>query len=191
MLTFELISVFRLPSGFSLGRECIVLLLLVFGIGCGKSGNLHPVLPTPGVAGKGLAKIQHVVFIIKENRSFDSYFGTFPGADGAISGRTSTGNMVSLRPTPDRLAFDLGHNWKNAHRAINGGKMDSFDLLDNGDLNGVMLSYTQMRQEDIPNYFKYAHNFVLADRMFSSMNGRSFPNHLFTVGAQSGGAINN
>ena len=34
----------------------------------------------------GFSKIQHIVFIVKENRSFDQYFGTFPGADGATSG---------------------------------------------------------------------------------------------------------
>jgi phospholipase C len=31
---------------------------------------------------KGLDKIKHIVFIVKENRTFDNYFGTFPGADG-------------------------------------------------------------------------------------------------------------
>jgi phospholipase C len=69
--------------------------------------------------------------------------------------------------------------------------MDRFDMLPNGNLNGVMYPYTQMREEDIPNYFAYARNFVLSDRMFSSMNGPSFPNHLFTVAAQSGGALSN
>src|SRR5213080_3162653 len=30
----------------------------------------------------GIHKIRHIVVIMQENRSFDSYFGTFPGADG-------------------------------------------------------------------------------------------------------------
>jgi len=30
----------------------------------------------------GLEKIDHLIFIVQENRSFDHYFGTFPGADG-------------------------------------------------------------------------------------------------------------
>jgi phospholipase C len=33
-----------------------------------------------------LNKIKHIVFIVKENRTFDNYFGTFPGADGATTG---------------------------------------------------------------------------------------------------------
>src|SRR5215831_2662055 len=37
----------------------------------------------------GLGQIEHIVFIVKENRSFDNYFGTFPGAEGATSGQTS------------------------------------------------------------------------------------------------------
>ena len=30
----------------------------------------------------GIHKIRHVVIIMQENRSFDEYFGTYPGADG-------------------------------------------------------------------------------------------------------------
>ena len=140
---------------------------------------------------EGLAKIEHIVFIVKENRSFDTYFGTFPGADGVTMGRTSKGEVVPLTPTPDGLAFDIGHRWGDTLRAIDGGKMDGFDLVTNGNLDGTMLPYTQMRESDIPNYFAYARNFVLADHMFSSLQGPSFPNHLYTVAAQAGGAINN
>src|SRR3984893_17882451 len=140
---------------------------------------------------EGLAKIEHIVFIITENRSFDTYFGTFPGADGAMTGRTSKGEVVPLTPTPDKMPFDLGHTWEDAVRAIDRSKMDGFDLVTNGNLDGAMLPYTQMRESDIPNYFAYARNFVLADHMFSSLPGPSFPNHLYTVAAQSGGAINN
>src|SRR5882762_3249815 len=140
---------------------------------------------------EGLTKIEHIVFIIKENRSFDTYFGTFPGADGAMTGRTSKDEVVPLTRTPDKLPFDLGHTWEDAIKAIDGSKMDGFDLVVNGNVDGSMLPYTQMRESDIPNYFAYARNFVLADHMFSSLRGPSFPNHLFTVAAQSGGVINN
>src|SRR5262249_4971316 len=64
------------------------------------------------------SKIQHVVYIIKENRSFDNYFGTFPGADGATSGLISTGERMLLGHTPDRTPRDLGHGWPDAHTAI-------------------------------------------------------------------------
>jgi phospholipase C len=136
-------------------------------------------------------KIQHIVFIVKENRTFDNYFGTFPGADGATRGTISTGRVIPLGHTPDRTGHDIGHSWRDAILAIDGGKMDRFDLIGGGNVRGEYLAYTQLTERDIPNYFAYARRFVLADRMFSSLTGPSFPNHLYTVGAQSGGAINN
>lgn len=136
-----------------------------------------------------ITQIQHIVFIIKENRSFDEYFGTFPGADGAINGTISSGAVISLGHTPDQTPTDIDHTWNAAYTAIHGGQMNQFDLIFNGNHNGDFLSYTQMTQSDIPNYFTYASKFVLADRMFSSIRANSFPNHLYTVAAQSGGVI--
>ncbi len=139
----------------------------------------------------GLRKIQHIVFIVKENRTFDNYFGKFPGADGATSGTISTGAVIPLGHAPDRTPRDIDHSFQGALTAMDGGKMDQFDLIAGGNVKGDYLSYTQYTEADMPNYFAYAHNFVLADHMFSSLHGPSFPNHLYTVGAQSGGAINN
>lgn len=133
--------------------------------------------------------IQHVVFIVKENRSFDSYFGTFPGADGATSGVTSTGAVIPLGELPDETGYDLGHAWAEATTAIDGGKMDQFDLIYGGNKYNQYMSYKQFLQADIPNYFAYGQNFVLGDHMFSSIHSDSFPNHLYTVAAQSGGVI--
>src|SRR6266700_198045 len=173
-------KIFALPTLF-------IILVAVVGawIACSNSASTNPPPPPPG----GLAKIKHIVFTIKENRSFDQYFGTFPGADGATSGKTSSGKIINPLPrTPDKMPHDLGHDWSDAHTAINMGKMDQFDLVTMG---SDLLGYTQMHQSDIPNYFAYAHQFVLADRMFSSLEGPSFPNHLYTVASQSGGAISN
>jgi len=138
-----------------------------------------------------LRKIEHIVFIVKENRTFDNYFGTFPGADGATSGTRSTGEVIPLRRAPDVTPRDIDHSYHAAVTAIDGGAMDKFDLLAGGNVNGELLAYTQYTEEDLPNYFAYARQFVLADAFFSSLKGPSFPNHLYTVGAQSGRAINN
>jgi phospholipase C len=140
---------------------------------------------------KGMNKIKHIVFIVKENRTFDNYFGTFPGADGATSGTISTGEVIPLGQAPDMTPRDIDHSYQAAIEAIDGGAMDRFDLIPGGNVNGDFLAYTQYKESDIPNYFKYARHFVLADAFFSSLQGPSFPNHLYTVGAQSGGAINN
>jgi len=139
----------------------------------------------------GLKKIKHVVFLVKENRTYDNYFGTFAGADGATSGTISTGQIIQLRHAPDVLPRDISHSFQSAVLAIDGGAMDKFDLIPGGNQNGDYLAYSQYAETDIPNYFTYARHFVLADKFFSSLTGPSFPNHLYTVGAQSGGAINN
>lgn len=139
----------------------------------------------------GLNNIQHIVFIIKENRSFDNYFGTFPGADGATTGKISTGEVIPLGQTPDRTPHDLCHSFFCATQSIDGGNMDRFDMVYQGNVNGTMLPYTQLREQDIPNYFALAKQFVLADRMFSSLEGASFPNHLYTIAGDSGGAVQN
>jgi len=137
---------------------------------------------------KDLRAIQHVVFIIKENRTFDHYFGLFPGADGATRGTASSGRSVPLIhvSNPSQLS-GLCNAWDCALEAMDGGKMDKFDLIDAGTLN----AYTQLNEQDIPNYWAYARHFVLADRYFTSVHGPSFPNGLFALAAQSGGVIDN
>jgi phospholipase C len=158
-------------------------------------GQTISVIPSPSPDEATLAAfrshIQHVVFIIKENRSFDTYFGAFPGAEGATSGLISTGARMPLKRGPDRMPRDIGHDWEDARQAMNGGKMDRFDLVRNGNVNNDFLSMTQFLGTDIPNYWNYAEHFALGDHMFSSLAGPSFPNHLYTIASQSGGAINN
>ena len=168
---------------FSWAIPLSLIALVGIWVACSNTGSTKQQPPPTG-----LSSIKHIVFIIKENRSFDQYFGTFPGADGATSGKTSAGTTIPLGHTPDRTPHDIGHSFYDAHTAIDNGKMDRFDLVSHG---ADLLGYTQMQQTDIPNYFAYAKQFVLADRMFSSLEGPSFPNHLYTIASQSGGAIDN
>ncbi len=169
-------------------------LCLLFSLaGCHDANPKRAAAPltTKAAPGQGIQKIQHIVFLIKENRSFDHYFGTFPGADGVTSGKISNGKTIPLTHAPDTTPYDPGHSWRDAIIAIDGGRMGQFDQVVNGQVDGYMLPYTQFVESDIPNYFAYARNFVLADRMFSSLAGSSFPNHLYTVAAQAGGALAN
>ena len=179
-----------------LGLLCLVLALSACSNSGSSTSSTTSVPQASGNPSPGMDAIQHIVFIIKENRTFDNYFGTFPGADGATTGTLSTGQVIPLGHTPDRTPGDICHNWSCALQAMDGGKMDDFDLIPvyrgGKPVPGPQrLSYTQLTESDIPNYFAYARNFVLADRMFSSLHGPSLPNHLYTVAAQSGGVINN
>jgi phospholipase C len=155
--------------------------LSLSGCGGGRSTASISVSPTANSA-TGLNQIQHVVFIVKENHTLDNYFGTFPGADGATTGVTANGQVVPLGPMADTYPISptLCNTWSCAIQAIDNGKMDNFGAA----------GYVQANEQEIPNYFAYAQNFVLADHMFTSVHGPSFPNHLYTVAAQSGGAIN-
>ena len=47
----------------------------------------------------GIHKIKHVVIIMQENRSFDNYFGAYPGADGVL---TSAGKPKMCIPDPGK-----------------------------------------------------------------------------------------
>ena len=137
--------------------------------------------------------IQHIVFIVKENRSFNSMFGLFPGVNGTNMGVMSTGQVIPLQRMTDALPRDIGHSWGDTLIAMDWGKMDGYDLLlQTGfqcSFQGDLACFAQYQQADIPNYWNYASKFALADNMFSSMHAPSFPNHVFTVAAQTGNII--
>lgn len=124
-------------------------------------------------------RIEHVVYIVKENRTFDTMFGRFPGADGVTEGLTCDGETVPLVRAPDD-APGPDHSFQGGLKAINGGQMDCFSELFGG---GQLQAYVQYRPGQIPSYWAYARNFVLADRFFSSTYGPTGIEHLFTVAA--------
>src|SRR5258708_25944224 len=78
----------------------------------------------PGSGSAGVVK--HIVFIIKENRSFDNYFGTYPGANGATTGKLSTGQTIALRRTPYPPSHDISHQWRDAHIDVDARQMAAF-----------------------------------------------------------------
>jgi phospholipase C len=131
--------------------------------------------------------IKHVVFIIKENRTFDNLFGRFPGADGATSGMDQ-GTARPLTHALDRIPVDIVHCYECALQAWNEGRMDGFASVSSP---ADRYAYTQFRPKDLPAYWHWAKRFVLGDNFFASAQGPSFPNHLYTIAAQSGGAHDN
>ena len=156
----------------------------------------------------GIHKIRHVVIIMQENRSFDSYFGTYPGADG-IPGLAGNSGTVPCLPDPrtrrcvkpyhDTSDRDAGgpHDTQDAISDIDRGKMDGFErqarkgrsssCRHSVDEPGCSLTPTKpdvMGYHDwheIPNYWAYASHFVLQDHMFEAVNSWSLPAHLAMV----------
>jgi phospholipase C len=150
----------------------------------------------------GIHKIQHVIMLMQENRSFDSYFGTYPGAAGIPM---SSGVPTACLPNPAtggcqrpyvNHADDQGggpHGATQAVRDINGGKMDGF-LSTAQDAQNNCIDATNPAcalgpidvmgyhvSTDIPNYWSYAQNFILQDHMFQPNASWSLPEHLFQV----------
>jgi len=153
----------------------------------------------------GIHKIKHVVVIMQENRSFDSYFGTYPGADGIPANvcvpDPQTHTCVHAFHDTQDLNHGGPHGNSNAIADFNGGKMDGFvgqqtqgrrqvcgafnPNCGSGSSNGQNTALPDVmgyhNGSDIPNYWSYAHNFVLQDRMFEPNASWSLPAHLFMV----------
>src|SRR3954453_522500 len=161
---------------------------------------------------RGIDNINHFVFVIQENRSFDSYFGTFPGAngiprnaDGSFSVGVKHGAGKCCAPYHDSGVYDRGgpHNqWASEHD-INGGAMDGFVTAldrvkacekgqvsqecvyakaDNPGTPDVMGYHTGA---DIPNYWDYAKRYMLQAQMFAPTASRTLPSHLYLMSAWS------
>jgi phospholipase C len=157
---------------------------------------------------EGIHKIQHVVMIMQENRSFDSYFGTYPGANGIPAGVCVPDpvNGGCMKPFHNGADKNYGgpHGTKSAINDIDGGKMDGFVGVAEEGLerkktectpvsplcNSCPPTETQARcidvmgyhdAREIPNYWAYAHNYVLQDNMFEAAASWSLPEHLFMV----------
>jgi phospholipase C len=153
----------------------------------------------------GIHKIQHIIVITQENRSFDNYFGTFPGADGIpMTDGVPTvcvpdsGTHSCVAPYVDHADANGGgpHGKQAAKDDINGGKMNGFidevsktftaagcDFIDVR--CDAFLEYPDVMgyhtESDIPNYWAYARNFVLQDHMFEPNASGSQTAHLYAV----------
>ncbi len=143
---------------------------------------------TAATGAGSIDQIQHVIFIVKENRTFDSYFGAYPGADGATTGRTYDGRTVRLKRAPDVLPVDIAHGFSNGLQSIDGGKMDGFSLIPGNDR---LQGYVQYSRSQMPAYWAYADRFVLADHFFTSIFGATYPEHLYVAAAQSDLIVDN
>jgi len=102
-----------------LGTLCLMSTL----DGCHNPRSKQPAtrVSTKVAPGEGVEKIQHIVFLIKENRTFDHYFGTYPERMGLLR-KNSTGKTIPLSHAPDETPWDIGHSWRDALIAINNAR---------------------------------------------------------------------
>jgi phospholipase C len=157
---------------------------------------------------RGIHKIRHVVIIMQENRSFDSYFGTYPGADG-IPGLAGNPGTLPCATDPERGGCDRPfHDTKDRNAGGPHGHDTALADIARGRMDGYVTqaelgrtNYCKVHLDDprcslaprkpdvmgyhdwreIPNYWNYASNFVLQDHMFESDSSWSLPEHLYLV----------
>jgi phospholipase C len=165
---------------------------------------------SPAVDPHGLRTLTHLIFIVQENRSFDHYFGTFPGADGIPTKPNGTFDVcipdkfqggACVRPYRSHaLKFDGGpHTHAAAVADVNGGAMDGFvNTLAPGQNpcwtdptvascagrlgpQGQPDVLSTIGAQEIPNYWAYAEHFALQDHMFAPVDSWTLPSHLFLL----------
>src|SRR5262245_17010966 len=176
--------------------------------GPGGTGAVGTTGPAPGEP-QGIEAIDHVIIVVQENRSFDHYFGTYPGADG-IPRTDGSWDVCIPDPKPGRCAspyhstgfFDAGggHTQEASSRDVNDGRMNGFvrTVRRSGgpceshpnDWRCKRMRVGPHGQPDVmgfhtraelPNYWAYADRYVLQDRMFAPADSWTLPAHLFLV----------
>src|SRR5215470_2087240 len=145
--------------------------------------------------------VEHVIFLMQENRSFDHYFGTLRGVRGFAdphpvrlpSGRTvwhqpdGTGELLPFRPdVPDlgqTFLPDPPHGWNDGHAAWNAGRYDQW-VPNKGET-----TMTYHTRADLPYQFALADAFTVCDNYHCSVIGPTDPNryHMWTGWDGNGG----
>jgi phospholipase C len=177
-----------------------VLSLTVAAAGAGGPAAITAAADQTGGAGR----IQHVIVLMQENRSFDSYFGQlhFEGQPraGAEPREASNPNPLNAEGAPIEAfhapnlceVADLNHSWTGTHSSIDGGEMDGFTAANVDPLDPTgsrAMGYHDVR--DLPFYYALYSDFAMADRYFASVPGPTFPNREYLLAGTSFGLIRN
>ena len=155
----------------------------------------------------GLRDIEHIVVLMQENRSFDQYFGAFPGVRGFGDQRnrqaffqrgydgpgSRNGHLLPFHVNGATAAAQcLGnldaptHNWVPQHQSWNRGRNDRFYEVHARASNDKALAPNVMayfKQQDIPYYWALAREYTLCDMYFCSVIGPTEPNRLYSISA--------
>jgi phospholipase C len=143
--------------------------------------------------------IQHIVFLLQENRAFDDLFGSYcptvgPHCRTVVDG-TPLGSCVPRHPlnpslgciapfnfTPrEFVTLDMSHNWTSSHQSWNNGSMDGFFMAE----GGTKEPFGRYNGTTVPVYWDLAQEYGLSERFFSSAMSYTLPNHWYTVASSS------
>src|SRR5438045_3024190 len=93
------------PSEVTMSRRFILIFQITLIAAC---NNVPDTSDRASVSARAAIPIKHVIVVVKENHTFDNYFGSFPGAEGTSSCQTSSG-PIACPHAPDRTPRDLCH----------------------------------------------------------------------------------
>ncbi len=160
----------------------------------------HPALATKP-AGSDLGAVEHVIFLMQENRSFDHYFGTYRGVRGFAD--RSKGVTERFRqpwpggPVREVLPFHLTTaaasicagsysapdiEWATQHAAWANGNVDGFltaTAVGAAPPGQAPLVMSYLTRQDLPYYYALADNFTICDAYHCSVLGPTMPNRLY------------
>ncbi len=166
-----------------------------------------PSRPPDSLIALARSRIKHVFVIYQENRSFDSYFGTFPGAENLASPLAQSHGFRQYDPlgkryiTPFRITAadtsDADHSRPALIAKADGGAMDRFIAVEETLAisrhktmhDAERLGALTMAHDDcdtVPFLWKYASTFALFDHFFQGMYGPSTPGNIDLIAAQTG-----
>jgi phospholipase C len=176
-----------------------LLVLLVAAALAGCNGPLAPMSGTAPLNTNRAAssnKIQHIVFIVQENRSFDNLFQGYPGADTVSQGKDSKGNTIALQPVSLATQYVIDHSLQSFVYACDGKgtlpgtqcRNDGFDK-EAGWGGPTNREYVYVPHNESKPYFDMAHEWVVADRMFQSHLDESFVSHQYVIAAQAQSSV--
>jgi phospholipase C len=157
-----------------------------------------------GCAANG--KIEHVIYVVLENHSFDNYFGRLnvgelrvPGADVSTPANTVPQSLGTRAAKDYRFPLqpfhlteycgwsDLGHQWAQIHTQTNGNRLNGY-LVGSSTTSPAL---GQFEEPDLAYYYALAKTFAIGDRIFASTATQSYPNHYYAVSGTSAGFIDN
>jgi phospholipase C len=179
-------------------RNLIVAVLVVTLSACNSGQSLSPggVAPNRVILSEAAGRvegspIQHVVLIIQENRTFNDFFATFKGADGTTTGKAEPNSQcgitkeetITLKASDlitklNGKPTDLVHSYKGYDTARDGGAMDGFDTIINGNNQPeCVYPYQYTKPSQITPYWDMAEQYTLAEHMFTTQGSSSFTAH--------------
>ena len=135
-----------------------------------------------------IADVKHVVVFMKENRSFDHYFGTLHGVHGFNDRNImmmSNGNSVLYQPsgsgyelpyhTSTTCITDVSHGWGDSHNAVNNGQNDAWVP------NKGTTTMCYYNRSDLPYYYALADAYTVCDEYHCSVLSSTDPNRIMLM----------